>query len=489
MIRIAIDYVICEQLQTGWVQSAPRRPTGLRGRQRSRGLRACPSALRWETRSTDKDFGNYRTATVTVNKTYSDGTTTTPVTVKLECTGGDVSPATDTASPGSPAEFEVEQFADDDTCDVTEVSDVDGFTADTSDCENLDLEAGAELECTVENIQEATIVTNGGCTFDRVDDRAGFQFPAIFTPQTGSYYKLSSTNPGQFYLNVVYDGDQGDDIEIDIPFPFVTVSPSAIDVHEDVNAGPNGSGRMCFHPKGKLLSKESDAVTWNYGTGGDTFGDTKTVTVDSPEDGLVYVRIHLAYGLKGVAGMCTKGAGTPPPADCTSPANHHFDGYEPYLFTFSGPNDDGGGTVESFNVFKKNPGIGSLALKTTSGDAVPFTAIEYWQGTKKLGAQSTDEDGWSMWLYKYTGKATTFTVKLPAYGLSKSVQMKSNGYVSVSFSVPEGTTTPTPTPTSRRRRPRRRSPAAERTGRTEDSLDLHRPHERAAGEGDLRSGA
>jgi hypothetical protein len=167
----------------------------------------------------------------------------------------------------------------------------------------------------------------------------------------------------------------------------------------------------------------------------------------------VYVRIHLAYGLKGVAGMCTKGTGTPPPADCTSPANHHFDSYEPYLFTFTGPNDSGGGTVESFNVFKKNPGIGSLALRTLSGDAVPATTVEYWMGTKKMGSQSTDEDGWSMWTYKYTGKATTFTVKLPAYGLSQNVTMKSNGYVSVNFAVADGavpttpTTDPTPTPT------------------------------------------
>lgn len=440
-----VDYVICEQLPTGWVQSFPDPGDGDCSGV-SDATEGHTASVEVEDEVTGKDFGNYRTASVTVNKTYSDGTTTTPVTVKLECDSGDVDPATDTAAPGSPAEFDVEQFADGATCDVTEVSSVSGFTADTSDCQNLELEPGADLECTVENIESTTIVTNGGCTFDRVDDRAGHQFPAIFTPQTGGYYKLSSTNPGQFYLNVVYDGDQGDDIKITIPFPFVTVSPSAIDVHEDVTAGPNGSGRTCFHPKGSLLSKDDDQVTWNYGTGGQTFGATKDVHVTSPEDGLVYVRIHLAYGLKGVAGMCTKGTGTPPPADCTSPANHHFDGYEPYLFSFTGPNDSGGGTVESFNVFKKNPGIGTLALMSLSGDAILPTTVEYWMGTKKLGSQSTDEDGWSMWTYKYTGKATTFTVKLPAYRLSQNVTMKSNGYVSVSFAVPEGTTTPSPTP-------------------------------------------
>ena len=40
-----------------------------------------------------------------------------------------------------------------------------------------------------------------------------------------------------------------------------------------------------------------------------------------------------------------------------------------------------------------------------------------------------------MWAYKYTGKAATFTVKLPAYDQSKSVTLKSNGYLVVNFTV------------------------------------------------------
>jgi len=47
----------------------------------------------------------------------------------------------------------------------------------------------------------------------------------------------------------------------------------------------------------------------------------------------------------------------------------------------------------------------------------------------------TDQDGWYQWQFKYTGKATTFTVTLPAYGVSKSVTIKSNAFVFVNFSV------------------------------------------------------
>jgi hypothetical protein len=32
-----------------------------------------------------------------------------------------------------------------------------------------------------------------------------------------------------------------------------------------------------------------------------------------------------------------------------------------------------------------------------------------------MGTVYTDEDGWHMWQYKWTGKAATFTVTLPEY--------------------------------------------------------------------------
>ena len=41
-----------------------------------------------------------------------------------------------------------------------------------------------------------------------------------------------------------------------------------------------------------------------------------------------------------------------------------------------------------------------------------------------------------MWQYKYTGKAATFTVKLPKYNLLQPVTLKSNGFLVVNFTVP-----------------------------------------------------
>ena len=41
--------------------------------------------------------------------------------------------------------------------------------------------------CTIVNVLDMSIVTAGACTFDRMSaNRAGFQFPLIFTPDGGS---------------------------------------------------------------------------------------------------------------------------------------------------------------------------------------------------------------------------------------------------------------------------------------------------------------
>jgi len=40
-----------------------------------------------------------------------------------------------------------------------------------------------------------------------------------------------------------------------------------------------------------------------------------------------------------------------------------------------------------------------------------------------------------MYEYKYTGKAATFTIKLPEYGQQKSVTVKANSFALVDFQI------------------------------------------------------
>jgi hypothetical protein len=436
------NWVICETQEDGWKQSAP-------SNDKCEAIDADAPGGHEVTVTqgqveADYDFGNYRTATVEVYKEYSDGTTETAVTIELECTNGfsdtdQADPATDT-----PAEFTVEGFAEGDTCDVTEVDSPPGWTPDTDDCQGLTLTAGGTPDCTVTNVPETSIVTAGGCTFDRMPNRSGSQFPLLFTPDSGAYYKLSSTNPGQFFLNVAYEGEEGDDIVIDIPFPFVLNGTNPIKVYSDVVVTET-NGKTCYAPSGSLLAQPSGQVTWNYATGGNNFGDTKQITIDSPEDGLVFIRLHMAYDLKGRTLGCTKYGSTAPneARDCTSPRSG-FDigdsptvGYEQYPFSFAGPEDDGGSTIESYNEFKKNPGIGGLVNQANTLTPFANAKADIYQGTKKVATVYTDQDGWYMWTYKYTGKAATFTVKLPNNGnASQSATLKSNGYLNIPFTLP-----------------------------------------------------
>ena len=107
---------------------------------------------------------------------------------------------------------------------------------------------------------------------------------------------------------------------------------------------------------------------------------------------------------------------------------------QPYMFD---TDSDPGDTVYSENVFKRDPGIAGLVLKSGTGDPVPNVTVNIYDSTNKLLVTvSTDADGWYMWQYKYTGKAATFTVKLPAYTLQQSVTLKSNSFVIVNFTVP-----------------------------------------------------
>jgi len=98
--------------------------------------------------------------------------------------------------------------------------------------------------------------------------------------------------------------------------------------------------------------------------------------------------------------------------------------------------NDGEDTIQSKNVFKRDPGFGGL-VQWQNGDPVPSVMVKIFDSKNTpLATVLTDDDGWYNWQYKYTGKAATFTVRLPAYSLAQSVTLKSNGFVTVNFTVP-----------------------------------------------------
>jgi hypothetical protein len=110
-------------------------------------------------------------------------------------------------------------------------------------------------------------------------------------------------------------------------------------------------------------------------------------------------------------------------------------------YTFSVSNGQSNSTtVESFNVFKKNPGVGGMSRKNTTENPVPGSTVKLFNPSgQQVGSSVSDEDGYYQIDYKHTGKAATYTVKMVPPGGSqqtKSVALKANGYVQVDFTVP-----------------------------------------------------
>jgi hypothetical protein len=140
--------------------------------------------------------------------------------------------------------------------------------------------------------------------------------------------------------------------------------------------------------------------------------------------------MHLDYGLKGLGNydkiaLNNSATSTTSPSPVLDLQNH--------TFSVSGGATDTD-VAQNKNVFKHDPGFAGL-VRDSFGNPVPQgTAVQIYEGTKLKNTVYTDADGWYVWTWKYTGKPTTYTVKVGApYNYSKSVTLKSNGLVVVNF--------------------------------------------------------
>jgi len=199
-------------------------------------------------------------------------------------------------------------------------------------------------------------------------------------------------------------------------------------VHAYSGVTVSTNGVTCFTPSGEFYANGQRISLAGYSP--QEFGTTQTLSFNLtvPSSGLIYLNIHLDYGLKGTAGYAMGGSS----GNAIGPktiVNH-----QSYTFSYANGGPIDSRTVQSVNSFKKNPGVGGSALKSDSTDPVANAKVQIYDSAKRLlGTVSTDSDGWYMWQYKYTGKTATFSVKMPAYNRSQSATLKSNGFVVVNF--------------------------------------------------------
>jgi hypothetical protein len=190
-----------------------------------------------------------------------------------------------------------------------------------------------------------------------------------------------------------------------------------------------------------------------------------------PDSGIVFVTVHLDYGLKGSdldANPCDDGLadrydlGSPDPicggnqalentpnpdlptagdgegdvaiANCVRYEFSHTNDTVP-LFTDA---------VENLNTFKRVAGAYGLALRSDTGGAVtdvPVDLIRVSTG-RVIKSGATDEDGFFTIFYKHTGKPALYDVVLKGgYELVQPIELRGNGWAEVNFDVFAGTTT------------------------------------------------
>jgi hypothetical protein len=252
-------------------------------------------------------------------------------------------------------------------------------------------------------------------------------FRLIFTqdPLDISDYRLTASNPGQFQYTIFCVGVPGDAVtlHITIPYPFVTQGAVPIHLYSHVDSH--------FVPYGGVGGFTIDPLAFPTP---DPSGSSTTATISGniPSSGLLVVTIHLDYGLKKESyHLGTGNKAVHDPTDHTKDIKDNGD----YEFSFSDGVSDKL-TIHNVNIFKHDPGFAGL-ITDSQGTPVQGVKVQIIGPTGTLLATVyTDEDGFYFFYYKATGKAATYTVKLPVYGKSASVTVKPNAIVQVNFTLP-----------------------------------------------------
>jgi VCBS repeat-containing protein len=359
------------------------------------------------------------------------------------------------------------------TCSFTVTAPIDLIGSQTNtievsvvDDENNPASDTDEAEITV--LPKSQVTNSSLCIFDRISETPERDFRLLFTPDVQNYpaFKLTASNPGQFFYNVFYTGGgQTATVEVTIPYPFVTQGATPVHIYSSVLTYTNDQSETCFTPEGSEIGLQELITLESYGPSA-TFGDTVTlVFTDLPVDsvtGLVYLNIHLDYGLKG------------PDID----ANHDgkADRYEKqgrleggvtlydavnfenlmevliedrYMYTFSSNNDPIGDSIYNQNEFKVTPGIAGFVFEVIGGELEVYTHEDL---TIRLVIPKSikdprdyletipDEDGWYMIEYKHTGKPTNYRFEVyrgEELLVEKTVRLKGNEYEEVHIYLDE----------------------------------------------------
>jgi hypothetical protein len=221
-----------------------------------------------------------------------------------------------------------------------------------------------------------------------------------------SGFTLVASNPGQFAYNVFFNGTVGTPImlSISVPYPFVTHGTNPVQVFSNF-----GLQSGCFLPidnvsNGFTITPSAIGLT-DYGT--QALGSTVTITVSGnvPSSGMVYLTVHLGYGLKGSSfGRSGDDATSPSTGRVVIPDD------ATYSFSVSASSLTETQTVMSENVFKGDRVIVGIITDQMGGPLADIPVSLFDSGGNLVAMAFTDADGFVGFHPHMSGKST-FTVE------------------------------------------------------------------------------
>ncbi len=294
-------------------------------------------------------------------------------------------------------------------------------------------------------------VTPSGALMSAVTDASGCsfgsQFRLIFVQNNTNVnsvpiFELVASNPGQFAYNIFFTGTPGTPVTltISIPYPFVTQGsvPTQVFTSFGLQNGcfvplNNTTGNFTITAPGPMTpSGAASIVISNYNP--QTIGSTVTLTVSGtvPLSGMVYVNIHLNYGLKGSFFGNSGSNATNSTTGMVIVPNGAT-----YTFSATVGSTSNTQTVSSQNAFKGDPGIAGIVLDQTGTPVANALVSLYDSNGSLISITFTDRDGFFAFAFNAAHKAT-FTVQVSLSNgatFSKTVTVKPNHLALLDFTV------------------------------------------------------
>ncbi|TMI29242.1 PKD domain-containing protein, partial [Candidatus Bathyarchaeota archaeon] len=265
-----------------------------------------------------------------------------------------------------------------------------------------------------------------------------FALNFVNDPKSPGFFRLVSSIPGEFYDNVFVNGAAGTPVtlNINLPYPMVTKGNTSVQVF----SGFTTMGG-CFMPTGQLSSftiTGTPVTLSSYSP--QNFGSMATIRVtgNMPSSGMLYVNVHMDYGLKKTTGW-TQGAAQGSSFQALNPGlGLVLNNGQSYTFTLTG-SASASASVTSVNQFKKDPGFGGAVTSKVTGNSLAGVTISIYDNKNNLlGITTTDQYGFYSFQYKYTGATKAFYVyaSVPGSAVQSQIQittMETNQVVLANF--------------------------------------------------------